>query len=46
MKDKKKQTDLDPVIVNKNDNQKAGYGGRDIPSNKANEKFNKSAEEE
>lgn len=37
-KDKKKtQTDLDPTIVNKEDNQKAGYGGRDLPTNKQKE---------
>lgn len=41
MSDKKEQTDLKPVITNKKDNQKAGYGGRAIsPSN------NESSEEE
>lgn len=32
--DKKNQTDLDPAIKNKGDNQKAGYGGRDLPNSK------------
>ena len=32
MTDKKKQTDLKPEIIKKKDNQKAGYGGRDIPT--------------
>lgn len=27
---KKTQKDLKPVIINKKDNQKAGYGGRNI----------------
>jgi len=29
--EKKNQSDLDSKIINKEDNQKAGYGGRDIP---------------
>jgi len=37
-KDKMKtQTDLNPRIVNKEDNQKAGYGGRDLPTDKKSE---------
>ena len=28
--EKKNQRDLKPVVTNKNDNQKAGYGGREI----------------
>lgn len=27
--EKKTQKDLEPVIINKKDNQKAGYGGRE-----------------
>ncbi len=34
MSDTKKQTDLKPVITNKKDNQKAGYGGRTKPTEK------------
>ena len=29
--EKKKQTDLKPKVVNRDENQKAGYGGRDLP---------------
>ena len=33
-REKKNQTDLEATITNKHDNQKAGYGGRDFPTNK------------
>lgn len=41
MSDTKKQTDLEPVILNKDDTLKAGYGGRELLDDKRNRELDK-----